>query len=122
MRRALPARLPVRREVERAVSKHKPVFPVRISEVVPSPALELFVSGNVGPYNHFLVWARNSFVYGSEARDGGHHEYRSGEAPAHGQPKCGQSAAEIEDEVGNRRDQQHRREVRILPAFFLQRG
>jgi hypothetical protein len=35
----------VRREVERAVSKHKPIFPVRISEVVPSPALELFVSG-----------------------------------------------------------------------------
>jgi hypothetical protein len=33
--------------------------------------VELFVSGNVGPYNHFLVWARNSFVYGSEARDGG---------------------------------------------------
>jgi hypothetical protein len=35
----------VRREVERAVSKLKPIFPVRISEVLPSPALELFVSG-----------------------------------------------------------------------------
>jgi len=34
----------VRREVERAVSKRKPVFPVRIEEVMPSPALELFVS------------------------------------------------------------------------------
>lgn len=34
----------VRREVERAVSKRKPVFPVRIEEVMPSPGLELFVS------------------------------------------------------------------------------
>jgi|GEM_PF-4206642 len=34
----------VRREVERAVSKRKPVFPIRIEEVLPSPALELFVS------------------------------------------------------------------------------
>jgi hypothetical protein len=35
----------VRREVERAVSKNKPIFPVRIDEVLPSPGLELFVSG-----------------------------------------------------------------------------
>jgi hypothetical protein len=35
----------VRREVERAVSKNKPIFPVRIAEVLPSPGLELFVSG-----------------------------------------------------------------------------
>jgi hypothetical protein len=35
----------VRREVERAVSKQKPVFPVRIEEVTPSPGLELFISG-----------------------------------------------------------------------------
>lgn len=34
----------VRREVERAVSKRKPVFPIRIEEIVPSPSLELFVS------------------------------------------------------------------------------
>jgi hypothetical protein len=34
----------VRREVERAVSKRKPVFPVRIEEVLPSPGLELFIS------------------------------------------------------------------------------
>jgi TIR domain len=34
----------VRREVERAVSKRKPVFPIRIEEVLPSPGLELFVS------------------------------------------------------------------------------
>lgn len=34
----------VRREVERAVSKRKPVFPVRIEDVLPSPSLELFVS------------------------------------------------------------------------------
>jgi hypothetical protein len=34
----------VRREVERAVSKRKPVFPFRIEEVLPSPSLELFVS------------------------------------------------------------------------------
>ena len=34
----------VRREIERAVSKHKPVFPVRIEHVSPSPGLELFVS------------------------------------------------------------------------------
>jgi hypothetical protein len=30
--------------VERAVSKRKPVFPIRIEEIVPSPSLELFVS------------------------------------------------------------------------------
>jgi hypothetical protein len=35
----------VRREVERAVSKQKPVFPVRIEDVTPSPGLELFISG-----------------------------------------------------------------------------
>ncbi len=34
----------VRREVERAVSKNKPVFPMRIENVQPSPALEFFVS------------------------------------------------------------------------------
>ncbi len=34
----------VQREVERAVSKRKPVFPIRIEEVLPSPSLELFVS------------------------------------------------------------------------------
>ena len=35
----------VAREVERAVSKNKPVFPIRIADVAPSPALELFISG-----------------------------------------------------------------------------
>jgi TIR domain len=34
----------VRREVERAVSKRKPIFPIRLEEIVPSPSLELFVS------------------------------------------------------------------------------
>ena len=34
----------VKREVERAVSKGKPVFPIRVREVLPSKALELFVS------------------------------------------------------------------------------
>lgn len=34
----------VRREVERAVSKGKPVIPFRIESVLPSPQLELFVS------------------------------------------------------------------------------
>jgi hypothetical protein len=34
----------VRREVERAVSKKKPVFPIRIENVTPSPSLEFFVS------------------------------------------------------------------------------
>ena len=34
----------VRNEVERAVSKRKPVFPFRVEDVLPSPALELFVS------------------------------------------------------------------------------
>jgi hypothetical protein len=34
----------VAREVERAVSKRKPIFPIRIEEVEPSSALELFVS------------------------------------------------------------------------------
>ncbi len=34
----------VRREVERAVSKGKPVFSIRVEEVLPSRALELFVS------------------------------------------------------------------------------
>lgn len=34
----------VKREVERAVSKAKPVFPVRIEDVMPSPALELHLA------------------------------------------------------------------------------
>jgi hypothetical protein len=34
----------VHREVERAVSANKMIFPLRIQEVLPSPALELFVS------------------------------------------------------------------------------
>jgi hypothetical protein len=34
----------VRREIERAVSKHKPLFPLRLAEVVPSKSLELFIS------------------------------------------------------------------------------
>ncbi|MBK5197161.1 MAG: TIR domain-containing protein [Methyloceanibacter sp.] len=35
----------VAREVERAVSKKKPVFPVRVDNVEPAPSLELFISG-----------------------------------------------------------------------------
>jgi hypothetical protein len=35
----------VDREIERAFSKKKPVFPVRIEPVIPSPSLELFISG-----------------------------------------------------------------------------
>jgi hypothetical protein len=34
----------VKREVERAVSKGKPIFPVRVREVLPSKSLELFIS------------------------------------------------------------------------------
>jgi hypothetical protein len=34
----------VAREVERAVSKRKSVFPVRIEDVLPAPGLELFIS------------------------------------------------------------------------------
>jgi hypothetical protein len=34
----------VKREVERAVSKGKPIFPVRVREVAPSKSLELFIS------------------------------------------------------------------------------
>src|SRR5262249_6016637 len=34
----------VRREVERAVAGNKPVFPVRIEEVLPARSLEFFVS------------------------------------------------------------------------------
>ena len=34
----------VAREVERAVSKGKPVFPIRVEEVLPSPSLELFIA------------------------------------------------------------------------------
>ena len=34
----------VKREVERAVAKGKPIFPVRVREVVPSKSLELFIS------------------------------------------------------------------------------
>ena len=35
----------VAREVERAVSKQKPIFVVRLANVEPAPALELFISG-----------------------------------------------------------------------------
>jgi tetratricopeptide (TPR) repeat protein len=35
----------VAREVERATSKKKPIFAVRIADVQPAPALELFISG-----------------------------------------------------------------------------
>jgi hypothetical protein len=34
----------VKREVERAVSKGKPIFPIRVREVLPSRSLELFIS------------------------------------------------------------------------------
>jgi Flp pilus assembly protein TadD len=34
----------VSREIERAVSKNKPIFTIRIEDVLPSPALELFIS------------------------------------------------------------------------------
>ena len=34
----------VKREVERAVSKGKPVFPIRVRQVMPSRSLELFIS------------------------------------------------------------------------------
>lgn len=34
----------VRREIERAVSKGKPIFPLRLTDVSPSAALELFIS------------------------------------------------------------------------------
>ena len=45
----------VRREVERAVSKRKPVFPIRIEETIPSPSLELFVSAT-----HWIdAWSGN---------------------------------------------------------------
>lgn len=33
--------------------------------------VELFVSGNVGPYNHFLAWGRHSFLFGASAREDG---------------------------------------------------
>jgi hypothetical protein len=36
----------VAREVERAISKKKPVLPVRIENVEPSRALQLFISGS----------------------------------------------------------------------------
>lgn len=36
----------VRREVERAASKNKPMFPVRIENVAPEPALEFFISSS----------------------------------------------------------------------------
>jgi tetratricopeptide (TPR) repeat protein len=35
----------VAREVERAVSKKKPIFAVRLADVQPAPSLELFISG-----------------------------------------------------------------------------
>ena len=35
----------VAREVERAVSKQKPIFVIRLANVEPAPALELFISG-----------------------------------------------------------------------------
>jgi tetratricopeptide (TPR) repeat protein len=49
----------VSREIERAVSKRKPVFTVRVEDVVPAPGLELFISstqwidaysGKLGPH------------------------------------------------------------------------
>jgi hypothetical protein len=49
----------VSREIERAVSKNKPIFTIRIEDVLPSPALELFISstqwidafsGRLGPH------------------------------------------------------------------------
>ena len=35
----------VAREVERAVSKQKPIFVIRLANIEPAPALELFISG-----------------------------------------------------------------------------
>ena len=36
----------VKKEIERAVSKNKPVFPIRLADVQPSPALEFFISSS----------------------------------------------------------------------------
>ena len=36
----------VKKEIERAVSKNKPVFPIRLVDVQPSPALEFFISSS----------------------------------------------------------------------------
>jgi hypothetical protein len=33
--------------------------------------VELFVTGNVGPYNHFILWGRNSFAFLADERDEG---------------------------------------------------
>lgn len=48
----------VRNEIERAVAKAKAVLPVRIREVLPSKALELFVSSSAPPACRGLQFGR----------------------------------------------------------------
>jgi hypothetical protein len=51
----------VKREVERAVSRKKPVIPIRMEDVMPAPSLELFVSGS-----HWI----DAWVQGLDAKAG----------------------------------------------------
>jgi len=55
----------VRLEVERAISNGKPVFPLRLEDVLPGPALELFV----GPMQWIDAWQGNLETHAERLAD-----------------------------------------------------
>ena len=81
----------VAREVERAVSKNKPVFTIRIEDVQPSPALELFISNTQWIDGFSGGWRAQSTAWRSliAADDAGE------PAQASGQPGTGRRAADV---------------------------
>jgi hypothetical protein len=67
----------VKREVERAVSKGKPIFPIRVREVMPSRSLELFISSAhwidawQPPIEKYLARLAQSITAAAKVYDGG---------------------------------------------------
>ena len=67
----------VKREVERAVSKGKPIFPIRVREVLPSRSLELFISSAhwidawQPPIEKYLARLAQSIIAAAKVYDAG---------------------------------------------------
>ncbi len=78
----------VKREVERAVSKGKPIFPIRVREVLPSRSLELFVSSAhwidawEPPIEKYLARLARSIIAAAKVYDAGTAGPAAGAPPA----------------------------------------
>jgi hypothetical protein len=89
----------VKREVERAVSKGKPIFPIRVREVMPSRSLELFISSAhwidawEPPIEKYLARLAQSIIAAAKLYDGG----TAGPAPA--SPRAAPAAAKSRRQI-----------------------